>query len=93
MLLGLLASADLGVLKLSLMGGWSVPRGGMDLREAYVTMLLLAPSRVWGGGGGGGGSLWAVSKVESWMRAPHLPKFILLVNFSDTICGFDFRHF
>ena len=43
--------------------------------------------------GGGGGSLWAVSKVESWMRAPHLPKFILLVNFSDTICGFDFRHF
>ena len=50
MLLGLLASADLGVLKLSLMGGWSVPRGGMHLREAYVTMWLLALSRVGGGG-------------------------------------------
>ena len=74
------------------MGGWSVPRGGMDLREAYVTMLLLALSRLCVCVCGGGGDLWTVSKVESWVRAPLLPKFILLVNFSDTICGFDFRH-
>ena len=35
--------------------------------------------------GGGGGGLWAVSKVESSTRVPCLLKFILLVNFSDTL--------
>ena len=69
MLLGLLASADLGVLKLSLMGGWSVPQGGMDLREAYVTMLLLALSRLWGGGGVGGGLVGCVQSRELGARA------------------------
>ena len=29
--------------------------------------------------------LWAVSKVESSARAPHLPKIILLISFGDTL--------
>ena len=34
---------------------------------------------------GGGGTLWAVSKIESSVRAPHLLRFILLGSFSDTL--------
>ena len=38
----------------------------------------LALSRLWG-------SLWAVSKVEGSARASHLPRFVLLRSFSDTL--------
>ena len=31
------------------------------------------------------GSVWAVSKVESSARALHLPRFIMLASFSDTL--------
>ena len=36
-------------------------------------------------GGGEGGRLRAVSKVEGFAHAPHLPEFILLVSFSGTL--------
>ena len=29
--------------------------------------------------------LWAVAKVKTSVRAPRLPRFILLVNFNDTL--------
>ena len=35
--------------------------------------------------GGGWGNLWAVSKVQTSVRAPRLPGFILLRSFSDTL--------
>ena len=35
--------------------------------------------------GVGGGSSWAVSGVESSVHAPHLPRFIQLGSFSDTL--------
>ena len=42
----------------------------------------------WPGGGpfqAVGEGLWTVSKVESLARAPRLPRFILLISFSDTL--------
>ena len=35
--------------------------------------------------GVGGGSPWAVSGIESSVHAPHLPRFIQLGSFSDTL--------
>ena len=54
-----------------------VPVETMNLFSLGITL-----SGLWEGGGGG---LWAVSKVESSTRVPCLLKFILLVNFSDTL--------
>ena len=46
--------------------------------------MLLAFSGLWGEDGG----LWIVSRIESSLHAlclPDLPRFILLVSFSDTL--------
>ena len=49
---------------------------------------MVASLLAWGGlfrAVGEGVGLWSVSKVESSMREPCLPRFILLVIFSDTL--------
>ena len=57
---------------------WGWPR--MSLSGLSVCVCVCAC-----GAGGGGEGLWAVSKVDNSARAPHLPRFILLKSFSDTL--------
>ena len=44
---------------------------------------------VLGGEGGGGGLVGCVQSRELCARTPRLPKFVLLVNFSDTLLVFS----
>ena len=52
-----------------------------------LLVVAVAVGSFWSGMAFSGmwGDLWAVSKVESSVRAPCLPRFILLESFSDTL--------
>ena len=58
---------------------------GADLRWDTLFVAALARSGLRYGLWGARGVLWAVSKFEILVRAPSLPRFILLVSFSDTL--------
>ena len=89
--MGCVRGRGLGARATRLPGFW--PAGGLQWCFACgpgggaLLVVAVAVGSFWSGMAFSGmwGDLWAVSKVESSVRAPCLPRFILLESFSDTL--------
>ena len=79
-ILGMVYDCHFGPLLRSWGGVLMVPVGRMGLCWPGIALSV-----VWGAGGRGGGLVVCVQSRELGPGTPRLPRFILLVSFSDTL--------